>query len=188
MCFVLPLLQWFLFSSWLIFFHPGLAYWSLSMCFFTLSLNHNQLYGFQVYPGIPSSVQFSSVAQSCPTLCDPVNHSTPVLPVYHQLPESTQTHVHQVGDAIQPSHPLSSPFPPALNLSQHQGLSNESALHIRWPKDWSFNFSISPFKEHPELISFWMDSWRRKWQPTPVFSPGKCHGQRSLMGRTPWGL
>ena len=63
------------------------------------------------------SVQFSSVAQSCPTLCDPMNHSTPGLPVHHQLPESTQTHVHRVSDAIQPSHPLSSPSPPALNLS-----------------------------------------------------------------------
>ena len=68
------------------------------------------------------SVQFSSVAQSCPTLCDPMNHSTPGLPVHHQLPESTQTHVHRVSDAIPPSHPLSSPFPPALNLSQHQSL------------------------------------------------------------------
>ena len=68
------------------------------------------------------SVQFSSVAQSCPTLCDPMNCSTPGLPVHHWLPEFTQTHVHWVGDAIQPSHPLSSPSPPALNLSQHQGL------------------------------------------------------------------
>ena len=68
------------------------------------------------------SVQFSSIVQSCPTLCDPMNHSTPGPPVHHQLPESTQTHVHRVGDAIQPSHPLSSPSPPALNLSQHQGL------------------------------------------------------------------
>ena len=65
---------------------------------------------------------FSSVAQLCPTLYDPMNHSTPGLPVHHQLLESTQTHVHRVGDAIQPSHPLSSPSPPALNLSQHQGL------------------------------------------------------------------
>ena len=69
-----------------------------------------------------SSVQFSSVTQSCLTLCDPMNHSTPGLPVHHQLLEFTQTHVHRVGDAIQPSHPLSSPSPPALNLSQHQGL------------------------------------------------------------------
>ena len=68
------------------------------------------------------NIQFSSVTQSCPTLCDPMNCSTPGLPVHHQLPASTQTHVHCVGDAIQPSHPLSSPSPPALNLSQHQGL------------------------------------------------------------------
>ena len=69
-----------------------------------------------------SSVQFSPVAQSCPTLCDPVNHSTPGLPVRYQLPEFTQTHVHLVGDAIQPSHPLSSPSPPAHNPSQDQSL------------------------------------------------------------------
>ena len=67
-------------------------------------------------------VQFSSVTQSCPTLCDPMNHSTPGLPVHHQLPESTQTHVHRVDDAIQWSHPLLTPSPPAPNLSQHQGL------------------------------------------------------------------
>ena len=66
--------------------------------------------------------QFSSVAQSCPTLCDPMNGSMPGLPVHHQLSEFTQTHVHQVGDAIQPSHPLSSPSPPAPNPSQHQSL------------------------------------------------------------------
>ena len=69
-----------------------------------------------------SSVHFSSVAQSCPTLCDPMNRSTPGLPVHHQLPEFTQTHIHRVSDAIQPSHPLSSPSPPAPNPSQHQGL------------------------------------------------------------------
>ena len=68
------------------------------------------------------SQSVSSVAQSCPTLCDPMNRSTPGLPVHHQLPEFTETHVHQVSDAIQPSHPLSSSSPPALNLSQHQGL------------------------------------------------------------------
>ena len=69
-----------------------------------------------------SLVQFRSVAQSCPTLCDPVNSSTSGLPVHHQLPESTQTHVHRVGNAIQPSYPLPSPSPPAPNPSQHQGL------------------------------------------------------------------
>ena len=68
------------------------------------------------------SVQFSSVAQSCPTLCDPTNHSTPGLPVHHQLPEFTQTDVHRVSDAIQPSHPLSSPSPPAPHPFQHQSL------------------------------------------------------------------
>ena len=77
---------------------------------------------------------FRSVAQPCPTLSDPMDCSTPGLPVYHQLPEFTQTHVRRVGDAIQPSHPLLSPSPPALNLSQHQSISNESVLHIRWPK------------------------------------------------------
>ena len=80
-------------------------------------LQHSVFFMFQL--GI---IQFSSVAQSCLTLCDPMNCSMPGLPVHHQLPEFTQTHVHWVCDAIQPSHPLSSPSPPALNLSQHQGL------------------------------------------------------------------
>ena len=69
-----------------------------------------------------TTTQFSSVAQSCPTLCDPMNRSTPGLSVHHQLPEFTETHVHRVSDAIQPSHPLSSPSLPACNPSQHQGL------------------------------------------------------------------
>ena len=81
----------------------------------------------------------------------------PGLPVHHQLPELTQTHVHRVSDAIQPSHPLSSPSPPAPNPSQHRVFSNESTLHIRWPKYWCFSFSISPSNEHPGLISFRMD-------------------------------
>ena len=102
-------------------------------------------------------VQFSSVAQLCPTLCDPMNRSMPGLPVHHQLPKSTQTHVHRVSDAIQPSHPLSSPSPPAPNPSQHQSLSNESTLLMRWPKYWSFSFSIIPSKEIPGLMSFRMD-------------------------------
>ena len=107
-----------------------------------------------------SSVQFSSVSQSCPTLCDPMNCSTPGLPVHHQFPEFTQTHVHRVSDAIQPPHPLLSPSPPAPNPSQYRVFSNESALRMRWPKSWSFSFSISPSKEHPGLISFrknWLD-------------------------------
>ena len=102
-------------------------------------------------------IQFSSVAQPRPTLCYPMDCSTPALPVYHQIPEVTQIHAHWVSDAIQTSHPLSSPSPPHFNLSQHQGLFNESALCIRWPKYWSFNFNISPSNEHPGLISFRMD-------------------------------
>ena len=106
------------------------------------------------------SVQFSSVAQSCLTLCNPMSCSTSGLPVHHQLLESTQTHVRCVSDAIQPTQPLSSPSPPALNLSQHQGLfSNEWALHIRGPKYWSFSFNISPSNEHPGLISLGWTSW-----------------------------
>ena len=84
-----------------------------------------------------------------------MNHSTPGLPVHHQLQKFTQTHVHQVGDAIQPSHPLSSPSP-ALNLSQHQGLFQWVSSSNWWPKYWSFSFSISPSNEHPGLI-FRMD-------------------------------
>ena len=108
-------------------------------------------------PGISLEVQFSSVAQSCHTLCDPMNRSTPGLPVHHHLPEFTQIHVHQVHDATQPSHPLSPPFPPAPNPSQHQSLFNESTLSMKWPKYWSFSFSIIPSKEIPGLISFRMD-------------------------------
>ena len=103
------------------------------------------------------SVQFSSVAQSCPTLCNPMDCSTPGLPVHHQLSEFMQTHVHRVGDAIQPSHLLLSPSPPALNLSQHQGLFQWVSSLYQWPKYWSFSFNISPSNEHPGLITFRMD-------------------------------
>ena len=102
-------------------------------------------------------IQFSSVAQSCLTLCDPMNCSTPRLPIHHQLPESTQTHVHQVGDAIQPSHPLSSLLLLPSVFPSIRVFSNESALCIRWPKYWNFSFNISPSNEHPGLISFRMD-------------------------------
>ena len=104
-----------------------------------------------------TSVQFSSVSQSCLTLSNPMDSSTPGFPVHHQFLELAQTHVHRVSDSIQPSHPLSSPSPPALNLSQHQGLFHESVLHIRWPKYWSFSFSISPSNEYSGLIPFRID-------------------------------
>ena len=101
--------------------------------------------------------KFSSVAQLCPTLCDPMDCSLPGFPVHHQLPGLVQTRVHQVGDAIQPSHPLlllPSIFP-SIRV-----FSNESVLCIRWPKYWSFSFSISPSNEYSGLISFridWLD-------------------------------
>ena len=103
------------------------------------------------------SVQFSSVAQSCLALCDPMNRSTPGLPVYHHLPEFTQTHFHRVHDAIQPSHPLLSPsLPDPIPLSIRV-FSNGSTLPMRCPKYWSFSLSIIPSKEIPGLISFRMD-------------------------------
>ena len=106
------------------------------------------------------SVQFTSVAESCPTHCSPMVCSTPHLPVHHQLPEFSQTQVHWVGDAIQPSHPLSSPSPPAFDLSfPASGFSNESVLCIRWPKYWSFSFNISPSNEHPGLICCRKYNW-----------------------------
>ena len=102
-------------------------------------------------------VQFSPVAQLCPTLCHRMDCSTPGFSVHHQLPELTQIHVHRVNDAIQPSHPLSSLSSPAFNLSQDQVFSKESVLLIRWPKYWSFSFSISLSNEYSGLISFRMD-------------------------------
>ena len=102
-----------------------------------------------------SSGQFSSVAQSCPTLCDPRNRSRPGLPVHHQLPEFTQTHIHRVSDAIQPSHPLLSPSPPAFNLSQHQGLFQWVSSSHQVAK--VLEFQHQSFQRTPGLISFRMD-------------------------------
>ena len=99
---------------------------------------------YKLFSSRHTSVQFSSAAQSCPTLCDPMDYSTPGLPVHHQLPEFTQIHVHRVGDAIQASHPLSSPSPPAPISPSIRVFSNESTLLMRWPKYWSFSFSITP--------------------------------------------
>ena len=132
-----------------------LGYWNMNRCF--------------------SSVQ--SATQSCLTLCDPMDCSTPGLHVHHHLLEFTQTHVPWVSDATQSSHSLSSPSPPAFNLSQRRVFSNESVLRIRWPKYWSFSFSISPSNEYSGLISFRMD-WldllavqedSQESSPTPQF-------------------
>ena len=98
-------------------------------------------------------VQFSSVAQPCLTLCNPMNCSTPGLPVHHQLPESTQTHVHWVGDTIQPSHPLLSPSPPALNLSQHQGL-------FKW---------VSSLHQVAKILEFQLQHQSFQWTPRTDF-------------------
>ena len=108
-------------------------------------------------PGKSTGVQFSSVAQLCLILCHPVNHSTPGFPVHHQLPQFTQTHVHEL---VIPSNHLILCRPLLLLPSIFPSIrvfSSESALRIRWPKNWSFSFNISPSNEHPGLISFRMD-------------------------------
>ena len=110
------------------------------------------------------SIQFSSVTQSCLTPRDPMDCSTSGLPVHHQLPEITKTSVHWVGDAIQPSHPLSSHSPPTPSIFPSvRVFSSESVLHMMWPKYWSFSFSISPSNEYSRLISFRVD-----WLDLPV--------------------
>ena len=111
----------------------------------------------------PGELQFSQlvsesvVTQLCPNLCDPMDCSTAGFPVHHQLPELVQTHVHQVGNAIQPSHPLSSPFFMASIFPSIRVFSNESVVPIRWPKYWSFSLSISPSYECSGLVSFRID-------------------------------
>ena len=106
------------------------------------------------------SQSVSSVDQSCPTLCDPMDRSTPGLPVYHQLPEFTQTHVHWVGDAIQPSHPLSSPSPPAFSLSQHQDLFKWVSSSHQMAKVLRVSVSASVF---PMNIQDWFPLGRTGW-------------------------
>ena len=110
---------------------------------------------WQDYRSEISSVQFSHSVVSNSLQPHGLQHTRPSCP--SPTPGVYQTHVHQVGDAIQSSHPLSSPSPPAFNISQHQGLSDESALRVRWPRYWSFSFNISPSSERSGLISFRMD-------------------------------
>ena len=106
-----------------------------------------------------TTVQFSPVTQSCPTLWDTMDCSTPDFPVHHQLPELAQTHVHRVSDAIQPPHPLLSPSPSTFNLFSIRIFSNESALRIRWSKCWSFSFSISPPVNIQVLFPLGLTGW-----------------------------
>ena len=134
-----------------------------------------------------NTLQFSSVnsvAQSCPTLCDPMDRSTPGLPVHHQLPELAQTHVHQVGDGIQTSYPL---LLPSI-FSSIRVFSNESVLHIRWPEYWSFSFSMSPFNEYSGLISFRMDWLDLLAVQGTLKSLDNCstYSQKNYRGRTRW--
>ena len=131
--------------------------WSLSHYPWCVYVDQHETQSSQSNPEEKYQVHFSSVAQSCPILCDPMDYSTPGPSVHHQLLESTQTHVHWVSDAIQPSHPMPSPSPPALNLSQHQSLFKWVISSHQWPKYWSFSFNISPSYEYSGLISFRMD-------------------------------
>ena len=121
-------------------------------------------------------ILFSSVAPLYPTLCDPMDCSTPGFPVRHQLLELSQTHAHLVDDAIQPPHPQSSPSPPAFNLSHIRVFSSESVLCIRWPTDWSFSFS--PSSEYSGLTSFRIDWF-------DLLAVQRTEG--SLAGYSPWG-
>ena len=102
-------------------------------------------------------LEASLAVQLCPALCNPMDCSMPGFPVHHQFPELAQTHVHWVDDAIQPSHPLWSPSPPAFNLSQHQGLFQWGGCLHQWPKYWSFSFSLRPADEYSGLISIRID-------------------------------
>ena len=117
-----------------------------------------------------SSVQFSPVAQSCPTLCDSMNCSTPGLPVHHQCPDFIQTHVHWASDAIQPSHPLLLLLL-LSNLPSTRVFSKKLVLHLRWPKDWSISFSINPSNKYSGLNSFKIDWFNLAVQGTQEFSP-----------------
>jgi len=124
------------------------------------------------------SVQFSRSLLSGSLQPHGLQHARPAS-LYHQLREFTQTHVHWVGDVIQPSHPLSSPSPPAFNLSQHQGLFQWVVLHIRWPKYRSFSFNISPSNEYPGLISFRMDWLELLAVQGTLKSHLQCHSSKA---------
>ena len=135
---------------------------------------------------------FSSVAQSCPTLCDPMDCSTPGLPVYHQLLEPTQTHVHWVGDAIQPSHPLSSPSPPTLNLSQHQGLFKRVSSSHQVAKVLDIQLQHQSFQWTPRTdLTLFKISWfmlliviKFPFLIVALFSEQRNSSQKFIMSKT----
>jgi len=133
---------------WMAFLYTVCMYTCVYMCTHTWASN-----------SLVSSLVYSDTVQSLTHvwLCNPMDGSTPVFPVHHQLLELTQSHVHSVGDAIQPSHPLLTLLPLLSIFPSIRVFSNESVLHIRWPKYWSFSFSISPSNEYSGLISFRMD-------------------------------
>ena len=149
---------------------------------------NSHLHDFSLY--IIQSVQFSSDTQSCPTFCDPMNLSTPGLPVHHQLLESTQTYVHE---SVMPSNLLILCRPLLLLPSIFPSIgvfSDESALHIRWPKYWSFSFNISPSIEHPGLISFRMDWLDPLAVQGTLKSPLQHHSSKAsiLLAVWPWAI
>ena len=165
---------------------------------FTISMYLNNISWLSihqlVHQGGLSAIQFSSVTQSCPTLCNPMNCSTPGYPVHHQLPEFTQTHAHRVGEAIQPSHPLSSPSPPAPNPSQHQGLFQwVSSLH-KVAKVLEFQLQHESFQWTPrtDLLQYGLvgspcspvDS--QESAPTPQFKSLPLSGDKN--GRLQWAF
>ena len=126
-------------------------------------------------PYLLSPVQFSSLAQSCLTLCEPMDHSTPGLPVHHQLPESTQTHVHWISDAIQPSYPPSSPLLLPSIFPSIGVFSNESALSIKWPKYWSFSFKIHTSSEDTQTqFCLSLCGVSGSWCIEGIFGPSEC--------------
>ena len=152
------------------------------------------LYKLGIITGLPLrylkfiKALFSSVTQSFLTLWDPMDCSTPGFLVHHQLPEFAQAHVHRVGDAIQPSHPLSSPSPPTVNLSQHQGLFKwvSSGGQSLW---WLSNYKVTNLASFKSRIDFLICTVLpvQRRRPTPVLLPGKSHGRRNLVGCSPWG-
>ena len=157
-------------SLWLTYFQWGLP--KYLMCNYSCVKSHFLYFWASVLEGMNIwsnrlwiskilSVQFSSVAQSCLTLCDPMNRSMPGLPVHHQLPEFIQTHVHWIGDAIQPSHPLSSPSPLAPNPSQHQGLFQwVNSLHIKAAKFTLSLIQQSPYNHLMDYFFIWRSSFQ----------------------------